>query len=223
MNTKWNAAEIAGTIDHTVLKANATREDVAIACREALEYRFASVCVNPVFVQTVADELSGSQVKTCTVIGFPLGANLSAIKEQETILAVEQGADEVDMVINIGAMKAGDYRTVELDIISVVRAAGESVVKVIIETCYLSEDEKRRACELALSAGAHFVKTSTGFGSGGATVDDVRLMRETIGDRLRIKAAGGIRTYEDALAMLEAGADRIGSSSGVVIVSAAPR
>jgi deoxyribose-phosphate aldolase len=175
--------------------------------------------VNPVWVPLCAQELAGSEVLVCTVIGFPLGANSPEIKAAEARLAVSQGADEVDMVLNLGAAKAGDWKAVEEDILGVVKAAGKGLVKVIIETCYLTDDEKVKACEAAARAGARFVKTSTGFGTGGATVEDIRLMRKTIGDQLRVKASGGVRTCQDALAMLEAGADRIGASSGIAIVN----
>jgi deoxyribose-phosphate aldolase len=227
MPKEWTKATIAKTIDHTLLKSSATAEQVRELCAEARSNRFASVCVNPVWVPIVAKELSGSDVLVCTVIGFPLGANATEIKVEETKLAVKQGAQEVDMVINVGALKAGDTRTVEDDIKAVVHAAsqggkGKTVVKVIIETCFLTDEEKRTACELARKAGAHFVKTSTGFGTGGATADDVRLMRKTVGDSMRVKASGGIRSYHDAIAMLDAGADRIGTSSGVAIVAELP-
>jgi deoxyribose-phosphate aldolase len=161
-------------------------------------------------------------VLVCTVIGFPLGANASETKAAEAALAVRQGADEVDMVINLGAAKAGDWKLVEDDIRQVVKASGKATVKVIIETCYLTDAEKVKACEAAARAGAHFVKTSTGFGTGGATADDVRIMKKTVGDKLKVKASGGIRSYHDAIQMLDAGADRLGASSGVAIVSELP-
>ncbi|HCM29178.1 MAG TPA: deoxyribose-phosphate aldolase [Treponema sp.] len=222
MPKEWNKANIAKTIDHTVLKATATAEQIRELCAEARAHRFASVCVNPRWVTLAAKELSGSEVLTCAVIGFPLGANAPETKAEEARLAVKQGAHEVDMVIDLGSMKAGDHKAVEDDIRGVVKAAGKATVKVIIETCYLSDDEKRIACELAKKAGAHFVKTSTGFGTGGATIEDVKLMRKAVGDSMKIKASGGIRSYHDAISMLEAGADRLGSSSGVSIVAELP-
>jgi len=222
MPKEWTKATIAKTIDHTLLKPTATAEQVRELCAEARANRFASVCVNPRWVSLVSKELAGSGVLTCTVIGFPLGANATETKVEETKLAVKQGAQEVDMVIDMGSLKGGDYKALEDDIRSVVKAAGKATIKVIIETCFLSNDEKRIACEVALKAGAHFVKTSTGFGSGGATTEDVRLMRKTVGDAMRIKASGGIRSYHDAIAMLDAGADRIGTSSGVAITAELP-
>lgn len=222
MPKEWTKATLAKTIDHTLLKPTATAEQIRELCAEARANHFASVCVNPVWVPLVVKELSGSDVLTCTVIGFPLGASAKEVKAEEARLAVKQGAQEVDMVINIGALKGGDHRTVEEDIRAVVKAAERATVKVIIETCYLSDEEKRLACELARKAGAHFVKTSTGFGTGGATVEDVRLMKKVVGDTMKIKASGGIRSYHDAIAMLEAGADRIGTSSGVAIVAELP-
>jgi deoxyribose-phosphate aldolase len=219
MPKTWTKATLAKTIDHTLLKAVGTAAQVRILCTEARTFGFASVCVNPVWVPLCAQELAGSEVLVCTVIGFPLGANSPEIKAAEARLAVSQGADEVDMVLNLGAAKAGDWKAVEDDIRGVVKAAGNGLVKVILETCYLADDEKVKACEAAARAGARFVKTSTGFGTGGATVEDIRLMRKTVGDQLRVKASGGVRTYQDALAMLEAGADRIGASSGIAIVN----
>ncbi len=220
MAEKWNKKEVASRIDHTILKAPSTKDDVKRLCREAREYGFASVCVNPYFVPLVAEELKGASPLTCWVIGFPRGANSSLVKAEETRLAVEQGAEEVDMVINLGAMKAGDYETVREDIAAVVKASGKAEVKVIIETCYLTDEEKIRACELSKEAGADFVKTSTGFGTGGAAAEDVSLMKKTVGKSLRVKASGGIRTRDDAVVMLEAGADRIGASAGIAIVDA---
>ncbi|WP_319559928.1 deoxyribose-phosphate aldolase [Marispirochaeta sp.] len=211
--------EIAAMIDHTLLKADAVPEQIRKLCAEAKEYNFASVCINPCYVSLAADELAGSGVKVCTVIGFPLGAATSQIKAEEAMLAVEQGAAEVDMVMNIGALKAGDYALVESDIRSVVRSAGRALVKVIIETFYLTDEEKIKATEIVANSGAAFVKTSTGFAGGGATVEDVRLMKETAGTLLQVKAAGGVRSYEDAMAMIEAGAARIGTSGGIAIVS----
>jgi deoxyribose-phosphate aldolase len=222
MPKEWTKAGLAKTIDHTLLKAIATEQAVRELCAEAKTNGFASVCVNPVWVPLCSRELAGSSVMVCSVIGFPLGANASEIKAAEAKLAVAQGAKEVDMVINIGAAKSGDWKTVEQDIREVVKAVGNATVKVIIETCYLNESEKVKACEAAARAGAQFVKTSTGFGTGGATAEDVRLMKKAVGDKLLVKAAGGIRSYHDAILMLEAGADRIGASSGVTIVSELP-
>ena len=213
--------DIAAMIDHTQLKAAATRGQIEALCQEAREHRFASVCVNPCHVARAAELLRGSGVKVCTVIGFPLGANTSEVKAFETRDAVANGAEECDMVVNIGALKDGDIELVESDIRAVVEAAGGATVKVIIETCFLTDEEKVLACQAAARAGADFVKTSTGFGGGGATPDDVALMRGAIPERMQVKAAGGVRAYEDALAMIEAGASRIGASSGVAIVAAA--
>jgi len=222
MKNEWTKASIARTIDHTILKAIATERQVRELCVEAKANGFASVCVNPYWVPLCARELSNSKVLVCTVIGFPLGANATEIKAAEAALAIRQGAEEVDMVINLGAAKAGDWKIVEEDIREVVKAAGKTVVKVIIETCYLTDAEKVKACEVAAKAGAHFVKTSTGFGTGGASADDVRIMKKAVGDKLKIKASGGIRSYHDAIQMLDAGADRLGASSGVTIVSELP-
>ena len=204
-------------IDHTILKSEATVEQVLKICEEAIQYQFASVCVNSCFTRRVHQELSGTPVKTCTVVGFPLGA--SAVKALEASRAVMDGADEIDMVIQVGALKQKDYQTVLTDIESVVEAAEHALVKVIIETCLLTDDEKVRACEIAMRAGADFVKTSTGFSTGGATVADIELMRRTVGPDFGVKASGGIRCRKDALAMIEAGANRIGTSAGVQIVT----
>ena len=206
-------------IDHTLLKADATEEQVKKLCQEAREYKFASVCVNPCHTELVKEELKGSDVRTCIVVGFPLGANMPEVKAFEAMKAIEKGASEIDMVMNIGALKEGDLSLVRKDIRSLVQTVGEwATVKVIIECCLLTDDEKKKACEIAVESGAHYVKTSTGFSSGGATVEDVRLIKETVGDKAKIKAAGGIRTLSQALAMIEAGADRIGASSGVSIM-----
>ena len=213
--------QIAAMIDHTILKAAATASQVEKLCEEAKMYHFASVCINPCHVKLAARLLAGSGVKVCTVIGFPLGANTSTVKAFETKEAVENGAQEVDMVINIGALKSGDYALVEQDIRAVVEAANGQLVKVIIETCYLTDTEKTAACQAAAKAGADFVKTSTGFGTGGATVEDIRLMRTSIPASMKVKASGGIQNYEAAIAMAEAGADRIGASSGIAIVEKA--
>ncbi|WP_284037404.1 deoxyribose-phosphate aldolase [Neobacillus sp. 114] len=210
---------IARMIDHTLLKPEATKEQIVKLAEEAKEYSFASVCVNPTWVKTAAEILKDTpDVKVCTVIGFPLGATTSETKAFETKNAIDNGADEVDMVINIGALKDQQDDLVESDIRNVVEAAkGQALVKVIIETSLLTDEEKKRACELSVKAGADFVKTSTGFSTGGATVEDIRLMRETVGPDIGVKASGGVRSREDALAMVEAGATRIGASSGVAI------
>lgn len=211
---------IAGMIDHTLLKADATKDEIVKLVEEAKEYSFASVCINPVWVKTAAELLADTpNVKVCTVIGFPLGASTPETKAFETKNAIENGATEVDMVINIGALKSKDDELVERDIRAVVEAAkGKAIVKVIIETCLLTDEEKVRACELSVKAGADYVKTSTGFSTGGATVEDIRLMRKTVGPDIGVKASGGVRSREDALAMIEAGATRIGASSGVKII-----
>jgi deoxyribose-phosphate aldolase len=207
-------------IDHTLLKADATEAQITRLCAEAREHRFASVCVNPRWVALCAQLLAGSGVRVCTVIGFPLGASSSAIKAAETRQAVADGADELDMVISVGDLKAGNYEFVRTDIRGVVKAAEGRTVKVIIEACLLTDEEKSLACKLAMAAGADFVKTSTGFSSGGATVADVKLMRSAVGPNFGVKAAGGIRTRQDALAMIEAGANRIGASAGIAICAA---
>jgi len=209
---------LAKYIDHTLLKPQATKKDLNILCTEAIEYGFAAVCVNPCNVRYCADLLNGSGVKLASVVGFPLGASLPGIKAAETIRAIADGANEIDMVINIGALKDGDDETVLEDMIAVVKAAEGKTVKVIIETCLLNDNEKVRACQLAKEAGAHFVKTSTGFSTGGATVEDVQLMKETVGTTMEVKASGAVRSYDDAIRMINAGATRIGTSSGVSIV-----
>jgi deoxyribose-phosphate aldolase len=210
---------LASLIDHTLLKPDAARGEIEQLCREAAQFCFASVCVNPVWVPLAAEMLRGTGVKVCTVIGFPSGAHAPDVKSYETRRAVEQGAQEVDMVINIGALKSKDYALVEHDIRSVVQGAGkETVVKVILETSLLTRDEKVMGATLAKAAGADFVKTSTGFAGGGATVEDVRLLRETVGPEIGVKASGGIRSKQDAEAMVEAGATRIGASAGIKIV-----
>ena len=208
-------------IDHTILKPETTQEQVEKILSEAKEYDFASVCVNPTWVSLAADSLKDSDVKVCTVIGFPLGANTSAVKAFETEDAIANGADEIDMVINIGALKAGNDALVLDDIKAVVDASGDKLVKVIIEACLLTDEEKVRACQLSKEAGADYVKTSTGFSTGGATVADVALMRKTVGPDMGVKASGGARSYEDAIAFIEAGASRIGASSGVAIMNGA--
>lgn len=210
---------LAAYIDHTLLKPEATEKDILKLTAEAAQYHFASVCIHPYWVKLAAKELAGTGVKVCTVIGFPLGATTSETKAFETKKAIEDGAEEMDMVINIGALKSGDIEAVEADIRAVVEAAQGKLVKVIIETCLLTNEEKELACRLAVKAGAHFVKTSTGFSTGGATIEDVKLMRQTVGDKAGVKASGGIHTKAEAEAMIEAGATRIGASSGVKIVS----
>lgn len=213
---------IARLIDHTILKPDATRGEVRQICADALRFEFASVCVNSFWVPLVAGELSGSPVKVCTVAGFPLGAASTAAKVAETLGALSEGAREIDMVINIGALRAGENSVAEADIRAVVAAshAQGALVKVIIETCLLSDEQKVLACEISKAAGADFVKTSTGFSKSGATTEDIALMRRTVGDSMGIKASGGIRTLEDLKAMVAAGATRIGSSSSVKIAEA---
>ena len=213
-----NSTQIAKMIDHTILKATTTKEDVVKICKEAKEYGFFSVCINPANIELAKEELKGSNVKVCTVIGFPLGANTSAVKAFETKDAIAKGADEVDMVINIGALKSRNLKLVEDDIKAVVEASGSKLVKVIIETCLLTDEEKVEACQLAKLAGADFVKTSTGFSTGGATIEDIELMREAVGPIMGVKASGGARTLEAAKAFIKAGATRIGTSSGVAIM-----
>lgn len=208
---------LASYIDHTLLKPTATKADILKLCEEAKQYHFASVCVNPCWVSLCADVLKGSGVKVCTVIGFPLGANTSEIKAQEAALAIKQGAEEVDMVINIGALKEGNTDYVYQDILAVRKASQGKILKVIIETSYLTDEEKKTVCQLCAKAGADFVKTSTGFSSAGATAEDVKLMKEASG--IKVKASGGVRTKEDALKMIEAGASRLGASAGIKIVS----
>ena len=205
--------------DHTILKADATREMVERVCREAREHHFMSVCVNSYYTGFVADELQGSDVRVCTVVGFPLGQMSTKAKVAETRIAVEDGADEIDMVINVGALKGRDDAVVFEDIRAVRKACEGKVLKVIIETCLLNEEEKVRACRLAMEAKADFVKTSTGFSTGGATKEDVALMRKTVGDTMGVKASGGIRDKEKAVEMLEAGADRLGTSATITICS----
>ncbi|MCM0650423.1 deoxyribose-phosphate aldolase [Clostridium swellfunianum] len=210
--------DIAKMIDHTILKPEATEEQVRRVCEEALKYNFASVCINPGRVAFTASMLKGSEVKVCTVIGFPLGANTSAVKAFETSEAIKEGAQEVDMVINIGKLKDKDYDYVREDIKAVVEAAkGKALTKVIIETCLLTDEEKVIACRLAKEAGAGYVKTSTGFSTGGATYEDIKLMRETVGPEMGVKASGGVRNNTDALSMIEAGATRIGASASIAI------
>ena len=210
---------IASYIDHTLLKPESTESQVIQLCKEAAEFKFASVCVNPTWVETAAAELTGTSVKVCTVIGFPLGASTPETKAFETTDAISKGAGEIDMVLNVGALKSGNTDLVKKDIEAVVNAAkGKAIVKVILETCLLTDEEKATASRLSKEAGADFVKTSTGFSTGGATVEDVKLMRQTVGPDLGVKASGGVRSLEDVEAMIEAGATRIGASSGVKIM-----
>lgn len=210
---KWNHL-----IDHTLLKPDSTQAQIDLLIDEAIEYEFASVCVNPTWVAYASERLKKTPVKVCTVVGFPLGANTSSSKAFETANAIENGADEVDMVINIGAAKDGRFDDVQSDIEAVVQASGDKLVKVIIETCLLTDDEKIKVCQAAMVAGADFVKTSTGFSTGGATVSDVTLMRQTVREKLGVKASGGARSLDDVKRLVEAGATRIGTSSGVAIV-----
>jgi len=213
---------IARLIDHTILKPESVRAEVEQVCAEALEYGFASVCVNSYWIPLVASRLRGSQVKACTVAGFPLGATSTAAKVAETLDAVESGAAEVDMVINIGALRAGEDAIAEKDILAVVKASHDhgAIVKVIIETALLDEEQKARACRIAVSAGADFVKTSTGFSKSGATVEDIALMRRVVGPNVGVKASGGIRTLDTLKAMVAAGASRVGASASVAIMKA---
>ena len=205
-------------IDHTLLKQDATPEMIVKLCEEAKQFDFMSVCVNPAYVPLAAECLKGSDVKVCTVIGFPLGMNLTRTKIDEAALAIKEGATEIDMVINVGMLKAGHADYVREEIRLLKEVAGKLVLKVIIETCLLTDEEKVLACQLAKEAGADFVKTSTGFSTGGATPHDVKLMRETVGPDMGVKASGGVRTHEDLLAMVEAGANRIGTSNGTKII-----
>lgn len=218
---KISAEDLAGMIDHTLLKPDATPEEIEQICKEAVEYKFASVCVNPGYVSLAKEKVKDSSVKVCATIGFPLGATTTKSKVCEAEEAISNGAQEVDMVINIGRLKSRDYDYVKNDIREVVRAAHSenALAKVIIETCLLTDDEKEKACHLAKDAGADFVKTSTGFSKGGATAADVALMRKVVGNEMGVKASGGIRSYEDAIIMVQSGATRIGTSSGVKIIT----
>lgn len=210
---------ISSMIDHTLLKAETTKEMIEKLCSEAIEYHFKAVCINPTYVEYCANLLKNSDVKVATVIGFPLGANTKEVKVFETTDAINNGAEEIDMVINIGALKDRDYNKVKDDIEAVINASkGKAIVKVIIETCLLTEEEKIKACELSMEAGADFVKTSTGFSTGGATIEDVKLMKSVVGDRFEVKASGGVRDLQTAKNMIDAGATRLGTSSGVDIV-----
>ena len=211
---------LAKYVDHTLLKQDATRDQIKLLCEEAAEHHFASVCVNPYWVSYASELLADSEAKVCTVIGFPLGANTTATKVFETKNAIENGANEIDMVINVGELKAKNYEFVQEDIAAVVEASHPNqIVKVIIETCLLTKEEIVKACELSVAANADFVKTSTGFSTGGATVEDVKLMKETVGDKALVKASGGVRSLEDAKNMIAVGADRLGTSSGIALVS----
>jgi deoxyribose-phosphate aldolase len=214
-----NKEYVASIIDHTILKPEAMPEEIIKLCEEADLYKFASVCINPCFVKLAAEKLKGSSVKVCTVIGFPLGASASEVKAFETTHAISEGATEVDMVINIGRLKAKDYNYIKEDILSVVNAAkGKALVKVIIETCLLTDDEKTKVCIIAKEAGADFVKTSTGFSKWGAKPEDIKLMRTAVGPELGVKASGGVHNYDEAVIMIENGATRIGASSSIKIV-----
>ena len=205
-------------IDHTILKADTPLETVKRICDEAMEYGFASVCINPCHVAYCADYLKDSDVNVCTVVGFPLGANTSAVKAFETKDAIANGADEIDMVMNIGALKDKNYDLVRNDVKAVVEAANGTLVKVILETCLLTEDEIKKACELCVEAKADYVKTSTGFSTRGATIEDVQIMKAAVQGKAKVKAAGGVRTHEDMVKIVEAGADRIGTSAGCSLV-----
>ncbi len=212
--------QLAKMIDHTLLKPETNRDAILALCAEAREYQFASVCVNPTWVSLCAEQLAGSDVLVCTVIGFPLGANSTATKVFETEEAIRNGAQEIDMVINIGAIKSGNWDLVKSEIATVVNASHpQAIVKVILETGALTDEEKIKACQVSKEAGADFVKTSTGFGPGGATVADIALMRKTVGPEMGVKASGGVRDYATVMAMIEAGATRIGASAGVAIVT----
>ena len=206
-------------IDHTLLKPQASEEEIIKICEQAKEYKFASVCVNAYYTSLVRRELEGSNVKTCIVVGFPLGATTKEVKAFEAKQAIENGAEEIDMVVNVGAIKSNKYDVVKQDIKAVVDAAsGRALVKVILETCLLTDEEKVKVCEIAKEVGANFVKTSTGFSTGGATVHDIKLMRQTVGEEMGVKASGAVRTTQDAKAVIEAGASRIGASSSIAIV-----
>ena len=219
-NLSLTREELASYIDHTLLKPESSREQIRAVCNEAKQYHFASVCVNSCWVPLIAEELKGSGVSVCCVIGFPLGASLSSVKAFEAREAVAAGAQEIDMVINVGAVKSGGWELVREDIAAVNAAKGTAKLKVIIETCLLTDEEKVRVCQIAKEVGADFVKTSTGFSTGGATVHDVELMRRAVGPEMGVKASGGVRTLADALAMIEAGASRLGASAGVKIIEA---
>ena len=211
--------ELNKYIDHTVLKATTTVEDIKKLCAEAKEYKFFSVCVNGAYVELAKKELEGSEVKVAAVIGFPLGAMTQEAKVFEAKECIANGASEIDMVINVGLMKSGEYEKVGAEIKAIKEAIGTNVLKVILETCYLTDAEKRKACELSLAAKADFVKTSTGFGTGGATVEDIALMKEVVGDKAQIKASGGVRDFETAKRYIDMGVTRLGTSSGVQLMT----
>ena len=217
---KLSKKEMSGMIDHTLLKQNATEEQIAKICEEAKENAFMSVCINPGYVKQCAELLKDTEVKVCTVIGFPLGATTSASKAFEAKDAIENGATEIDMVVNVGKIKSGNWEFVKDDIAAVAKEVnGKGLLKVIIETCLLNDDEKVKVCQIAKEAGADFVKTSTGFSTGGATPKDIALMRKTVGPDMGVKASGGIHTTEEAMSMIEAGATRIGASAGIQIIA----
>lgn len=219
MSHTWTGPEVANRVDHSVLKAYTSQEDILRACAEARKYRFACLCVNPCWVRLCAEQLEGAGVPVCAMIGYPLGASSTEAKEYEARLAVARGASEVDVVINVGLAKSGRWREVAEDLAVVVKAARPALVKAIIETCYLTREEKILACRAAVAAGADFVMTSTGFGTGGATVEDIELIRQTVGGAAKVKASGGIRTRSEAIGFLEVGAVRIGASAGVAIAA----
>lgn len=221
----FSREELARMIDSTLVRADAAKSEIEKLCMEAVQYGFHSVAVNPAYVKFAASLLKGSDVKVCSTVGFPFGVSLPEVKAFEAVKAVEDGAEELDMVINIGALKSGDYEAVKRDVIAVVdvkRISKEIIVKVIIETPILTREEKVMACKIAKEAKADFVKTSTGFFGGKATVEDIKLMREVVGENMGVKAAGGIRTYADAIAMIKAGANRIGTSTAKTIIEGAP-
>ena len=211
--------ELKKYIDHTLLKATATPSEIKKLCAEAKEYNFYAVCVNGGYVSLAKEEVGDSEVKVAAVIGFPLGAMSTEAKVSETKSCISDGADEIDMVINVGMLQSGNHQYVEDEILAIKKVTGDKVLKVIIETCYLSDEEKKIACKLAMNAGADFVKTSTGFGTGGATLEDIKLMKSIVGDTLKIKASGGIRDKNTAVEYIELGISRIGTSSGIIIVS----
>ncbi|WP_386698055.1 deoxyribose-phosphate aldolase [Lonepinella sp. MS14436] len=211
--------ELAKFIDHTALTAEKTEKDIVQLCQEALEHHFCSVCINSGYIPLAKQQLAGSDVKICTVVGFPLGANLSAVKAFEAQQAIAAGAEEIDMVINVGWIKSGKWEDVQADIQAVLNACNGKILKVILETCLLSKDEIVKACEICRDLDVGFVKTSTGFNKGGATVEDIALMRQTVGEKLGVKASGGVRDTETAIAMIKAGASRIGASAGIAIIS----
>jgi deoxyribose-phosphate aldolase len=219
--TIWTPETLAAAIDHTLLRPDATAADIDRICAEALQHHFAAVCVNSLWVARVADHLAGSEVTTCSVVGFPLGASLPATVADEAERAIAAGAGEIDMVLSVGEALAGDWAAVDRGIGSVHRACGDVPLKVILETCLLNDTQKRRACEICVDHGVAFVKTSTGFSTGGATIEDVKLLRAAVGPGMGVKASGGIRDRETAIAMLEAGASRLGCSAGVAIVTGA--